>query len=434
MHFQIAAPITRNAAIDIEVGERDVDELSEWRWLATSEWTALKKSAKSASEADKSTSLLKTESKHHAITSELATEILAGKYRQTGRLPSELQLVKRFGVSRPTIGQALRGLQEKGLIERRPGSGTYVSSASTRPATVHPILPQIGMIVPSLRQTEIFVPILGEIASLARGNEFDFWSGTIASPVSDAKMTTSEAAALCERFIEQRVRGVFFVPFEHQPDREEANRRIIERLHQAGIPVVLLDRDIGAFPNRSACDLVGVDNFAGGYVLAEHLIKLGLRRLAYVVRPLTAATVDARIAGARIAMLAHGIELSPSFVRSGDPADLKFVKRLIQSGQLQAIFCASDHIAAQLLQSLNRLGINVPKDLRLVGFDDVPFASLLTIPLTTMEQPCRDIAITAFNALRDRISNPALPPRTLMVTPRLVVRESCGAYLQSVHL
>jgi LacI family transcriptional regulator len=65
-----------------------------------------------------------------------------------------------------------------------------------------------------------------------------------------------------------------------------------------------------------------------------------------------------------------------------------------------------------------------------VGFDDVRYASLLTIPLTTMEQPCRDIAITAFNALRERISSPTLPARTLMLTPRLVVRETCGAYLQ----
>jgi len=80
---------------------------------------------------------------------------------------------------------------------------------------------------------------------------------------------------------------------------------------------------------------------------------------------------------------------------------------------------------------LNRLGVRVPKDLRLVGFDNVPFAGLLTIPLTTVEQPCRDIAIVAFNALRERLADPTLPPRNLMVTPRLVVRESCGAYLQS---
>ena len=107
------------------------------------------------------------------------------------------------------------------------------------------------------------------------------------------------------------------------------------------------------------------------------------------------------------------------------------IRRGLQRVQLDAILCTSDHIAAQLLQSLNRLGIRVPHDLRVVGFDDVRFASLLTVPLTTMEQPCRDIAVTAFNAMRDRLEDPTLPPRTLMVSPRMVVRESCGAYLKA---
>ncbi len=289
------------------------------------------------------------------------------------------------------------------------------------------------MIVPNLRQTEIFVPILGELASLARGYDFDFWPGVMASPVSEARMTVQVAEALCERFIESAVRGVFFVPFEHQADREDANRRITERLRQAGIPIVLIDRDLGAFPNRSAYDLVGIDNFGGGYLLAEHLIKLGLRRFSYVMRPLTASTVDARIAGALTAMRVHGLELPRSFVYAGDPTDLKFVRTFSRSNQLDAVFCASDHIAAQVLQTLNRLGIRVPVDLRLVGFDNIPNSSLLTIPLTTVEQPCRDIAITAFNAMRERLVDPTLPPRTLMVTPRIVVRESCGAYLQSAR-
>lgn len=369
--------------------------------------------------------------KHRTISRQLATEIIAGKYRQTGRLPSEAQFVKRFRVSRPTVGRALKDLQEQGLIDRRKGSGTYVRLEQDRRHDTHPTIPQLGMIVPSLRHTEIFESICGELASLARGNDFGLWWGASASPIGEAKMSVDEAESLCARFVEHGVPGVFFVPFEHQTDREAANRRILERLRQAGIPAVLLDRDIGAFPNRSAYDLVGVDNFAGGYQLAEHLIKLGARRLAYVMRPLTAATVDARIAGARTAMQAYDLEVPLTFVHSGDPTDLKFVRSFAQTHQFDAVLCTSDHLAAQLLQSLTRLGIRVPQDLRLVGFDDVRFASLLTIPLTTMEQPCRDIAITAFNALRERLKNPTLPPRTLMLTPRLVVRETCGAYLQS---
>ena len=372
---------------------------------------------------------MSTAPKHRAISSQLASEIIAGKHRRTGRLPSEAQLVKRFGVSRPTIGRAMRDLQAQGLIERRAGSGTFLRAEGGRAQTALAGVPQLGLIVPSLRHTEIFESICGELASLARVNDYGFWWGASTHPVGETEMTVEEAEALSERFIERGVAGVFFVPFEHQPDREAANRRITERLRQAGIPVVLLDRDIGGFPHRSALDLVGIDNFAGGYLLAEHLIKLGARRLGYVMRPLTAATVDARIAGARAAMLAHGLETPVPFVYSGDPADVKFVRSFAQARRLDAVLCTSDHLAAQLLQTLTRLGISVPKDLRLAGFDNVRFASLLTIPLTTMEQPCREIAITAFNALRDRLTDPTLPPRALMLTPRLVVRETCGAYL-----
>jgi LacI family transcriptional regulator len=206
--------------------------------------------------------------------------------------------------------------------------------------------------------------------------------------------------------------------------------RITERLKKAGIPVVLLDRDIGVFPNRSEFDIVGVDNVAGGYLLADHLIKLGVRRMVYVKRPLTAPTVDSRIIGAQKAMHDNNLQTPQPFVYSGDPGDVKFVKSFAQNQKIDAILCTNDHLAAELLQTLTRIGVRVPNDLRLVGFDNVRFASLLSTPLTTIEQPIRDIAITAFSALRERMTNSTLPPRSLILAPRLVVRETCGAYLQ----
>ncbi len=371
-----------------------------------------------------------TAPKHRTVSRQLATEIATGKHRPGARLPSEAQLVKRFRVSRPTVGRAMRDLQEQGLIERRAGSGSYVRAEGAATSAARSAFPQLGLIVPSMRHTEIFDSICGELASLARVHDYAvWWGGSAQPPAGDrAEMSVAEAEALCAQFIERGVAGVFFVPFEYRADGEAASQRIIESLRTAGIPVVLLDRDTGAFPQRSALDLVGVDNFAGGYLLAEHLIKLGARRFAYVTRPFTASTVDGRIAGTRIAMQAHGIELSRHFVQSGNPADIKFVRAFAQARQLDAIFCNSDQLAAQLLQTLTRLGIRVPQDIRLVGFDNVRMASLLSVPLTTMEQPCRDLAITAFEAMHERIADPTLPPRALLLTPRLVVRESCGAY------
>ncbi len=366
--------------------------------------------------------------KHHAISRQLAAEINSGKYRPGERLPSEAQLVKKFRVSRPTVGRALRDLLEQGFITRRAGSGTYLRQPGEAIATA-PAFTQLGLIVPTLRHTEIFESICGELGSLARVHNFGLlWGGTTQPHNPETETSIREAEMLCEQFLERRAAGVFFVPFEHCVGSEAANEHITSKLHKAGVPVVLIDRDIGHFPERSAFDLVGIDNFAGGYALATHLIRLGARRLAYVTLPRTAPTVDARTAGARVAMLEHGIATGRNFVLAGDPADEKFVRSFAVARQLDAILCTSDHVAAQLLRTLTRLRIRVPQQIRLVGFDDMRVASLLTVPLTTMAQPCRDIAIIAFAAMRERLANPTLPARSLLLSARLVVRESCGAY------
>jgi len=374
-----------------------------------------------------------TDAKHLTISRQLAAEIRSGKYPPGARLASEAQLLKRFSVSRPTVGRALRDLQELGLIERRAGSGTYVRQApgtTSSPAAKNII--QLGLIVPSLRRTEIFESICGEIASLARVHDYGLWWGGSIQPIAtETGMSPDEADALCTQYIERGVTGVFFAPFEHRPDCEGANQRITSRLRQAGISVVLLDRDICPFLQRSDFDLVGIDNFAGGYTLAKHLIKLGSRRLGYVTRPHTAPTVEARIAGARSAMLHHGIIADRDFVLIGDPADESFVQSFAADREVDAVMCTNDHVAAQLLQTLTRLRIKVPQQIRIVGFDDMSVASLLTVPLTTMAQPPRDLAITAFHAMRDRLTGTPIPARSLLLTPRLVVRESCGAYLRS---
>jgi len=366
--------------------------------------------------------------KHREVSRQLRADIAAGRYRAGARLPSEPQLVKHFGVSRPTIGRALLDLQNEGLIERRAGSGTYVRSSA--PAAASTSTRQLGLLIPGLGNTEIFELICGELASLARVQDYSvLWGGSL-HPGHDTDASLEHAEELCRHFIERKVSGVFFAPYELVPEKESANRRLAETLRQAGVPVVLLDRDLQSFPARSDFDLVGIDNVAGGYLLAEHLIKLGCRHINFVARPNSAPTVDARIAGVREALVRHKLESDPRWLRIGDPADVTFVRKLTAGNRADAFICANDHTATLLIRSLERLGVKVPRDVRLVGFDDVKYATLLSVPLTTIHQPCREIAAVAFKTMLDRIADPVSPATSRTVTPRLVVRESCGAYLQ----
>lgn len=359
------------------------------------------------------------------IARQLRDEVLAGRYGAEGRMPSEAQLVSRFGVSRPTVARALRVLSDEGLVERRAGSGSFVRQGAKSGAATK----LLALLVPGLGNTEIFQLICGELASLARMHDYGLVWGGSDQPRLDPDLSLKQTEQLCRQFIDRRVAGVFFAPHELVKEKEQTNREMAVMLREAGIPVVLLDRDFTAFPARSDFDLVGIDNVAGGYLLGEHLLKLGCTRIHFVARPLSAPTVDARIAGVREALARRNVKPEPNWVHIGDFEDKKFVRTLTGPTRADAYVCANDHTAAQLLRELHQAKVRVPEDVRVVGFDDVKFATLVSPPLTTMQQPCREIALTAFRAMMDRLSDATLPACHLSLTPRLVIRDSCGAYL-----
>src|SRR5271167_4002781 len=147
----------------------------------------------------------KTVPKHHRIYSALITDIRAGRWKQGDRLPSEAELVQSFGVSRITIGRALRDLRVAGLIERRAGSGTYLRGHR------QPGARSFGLLIPSLGETEIFGPICqGMMGSpLARQHALLWGSDSAAAGSKEER-----AWQLCRQYIERQVSGVFFAPLE----------------------------------------------------------------------------------------------------------------------------------------------------------------------------------------------------------------------------
>lgn len=360
--------------------------------------------------------------KHAEISESLRKAIHAGEYGSGDRLPSEHELVSTFQVSRPTVSRALRELQHSGLIERRVGSGTFVRNRET----VASDRQLFGLLIPDLGHTEIFEPICGQIAREAQTRNASLIWGDLGVANGDADHRAVLAETACQSYIEQKVSGVFFAPVEYTTDDGMANRRILDKLSAARIPVVLLDRDAVDFKRRSGHDLVGIDNLRAGYLLANHLIELGHRRIGFLAKYRSASTTVRRIAGFREAMSQHEIDVKHDWIRFGDPEQHAFAQELIDSGNLDAVICANDDTAAMLLRTLNTLQIGVPGRIAIAGFDDVKYAKLLGVPLTTVAQPCQEIGVAAVNTMLSRISDPKLPPRTVLLEPALVIRKSCG--------
>jgi DNA-binding LacI/PurR family transcriptional regulator len=167
-------------------------------------------------------------------------------------------------------------------------------------------------------------------------------------------------------------------------------------------------------------------------MLTEHLIKAGAKKIAFFARPNSAPTVDARIAGYREALQSLEIQSGIGLVIIGEASDPKFVKGVLKKERPDAFVCANDHTAGILMQNLLSIGQKIPEDIRIVGFDDVKYARLLPVPLTTQHQPCRDIGRVALGIMLERIANPDLPVRDVLLGCELMVRQSCGAQIDKV--
>jgi DNA-binding LacI/PurR family transcriptional regulator len=359
-----------------------------------------------------------TKPKHRKIFEHIQERIVAGQFKTGERLPSEVALSRRFDTSRPTVARAMRDLEAAGLIERRVGSGTYIKMAKSLRSNM------FGLLIPGLGSTEIFEPICAEIAREMQGCNYTLLWGHSSADHSEEQ--NRAAMQLCQQYIDEKVSGVFFAPIELAPHMEETNNKIASLLDDAAIPVVLLDRDLVDYPRRSKFDLVGIDNRRAGCIMTQHLLDIGCRTIYFVGKPSSAPTVDARIAGWRDALTAAGIPVGKSWLHRCDPADEGEAQSLLNSPRPEAIVCANDVTAARLMQALQRLGVSIPRDIRVVGVDDAKNSDLLSVPLTTLRQPCRELGSAAFAAMMQRIARPSMPARDILIECKLVIRESCG--------
>jgi GntR family transcriptional regulator, arabinose operon transcriptional repressor len=352
--------------------------------------------------------------KHQQIFDALSRDILNGRYAPGQKFPSEAALVTRFRVSRITVGRAVSDLQERGLVERFAGSGTYVK----RPAEAPGKGLLFGLIIPDLGTTEIFEPICQGIANApnAAGHAL-LWPQSTGADAS----REHQALQLCEQCIAREVSGVFFAPLEMTPRATEINRRVVAALRKAGIPTVYLDRRPDDMAARDRCDLVSIDNQRAGFLATDHLLKCGVRRIGFLAYRGQASSVAGRVAGYRQALRHAGDVIYVS-------ADGELPEK---AARFDAFVCSNDHIAGHAMLTLLAKGRRVPEDVRIVGIDDVMYASLLPVQLTTIHQPCGEIGNMALQVMLERIAHPKMAARDVLIDCELVVRQSCGCNVKN---
>jgi len=350
---------------------------------------------------------------YREILETLKKDILSGKYSATHALPSVGALAKKYGVARATVHHSLDELFHQGLISRHQGRGTFVSSSGSSR--------KIGLIVPGVACTDFFQPIVSEINLLARKEDYQLLFAEV-FPMDRAERI-HQVRELAAEFIKKRVAGVIYEPLAGS-NGVEANEHILRVFRRAGIPVVLIDCDIVPFPQRSAYDVVGVNDVEAGAKIANHLLSVGARKIHFLICSLCPTTFENRLYGAEAELIRAG-RFKKGDVLYAEADDVAALRRHVRKfGKPDAFVCSNDAIAAEFKRTLEQAGLSVPDDVMLTGFADMPVASLMTPPLTTVRQARDQLGGVAFHRLLERIANPSLPPSEILLPAPLVVRES----------
>ena len=202
---------------------------------------------------------------------------------------------------------------------------------------------------------------------------------------------------------------------------------LVGRLLDDGIPFVM----VGRHPDERV-RYVDIDSVAAARMAVDHLARLGHRRIGTITGPLDMPAAADRLEGYRQAMAAHRLSAGDDLIVEGDfteASGMAAARRLL-SLPVTAIFAANDNMAVGVLKVIRETDLQVPQDVALVGFDDLPIAASLQPALTTVRQPIEQMGSMAADVLLSLLDNPleGRPPAQKLILPtKLVVRESCGA-------
>ena len=345
---------------------------------------------------------------HQKIARTLRRQILSGAFDADGRLPDEMSLAKRFGVSRTTISRVMLDLKTGGLIVTCAGTPARLSRFAKNATGV------IGIIDPGRSCGSVLSAICDRMVQLVERSGWCVERHVMTETNPDAR--AEETMRIARAFAEHRVSGVILQPLEFQCDNVSANRALVESLDAKGMSVVLLDYDIVQKPERSKYDLVSIDNVAAGQLVASRLLANGARRIGFVLPPNAPSSLTDRMHGVALAALGANRPWRHVCNRLvSAPDDKRQVIRFLNTFRPDAVVLGNDSAALRFKSVLD--GVCKGARPALGSFDGRSEA--VAAGIVSVRQPVEKLAYVAVQTLLSRIKFPNLPRRTVLLDAEL---------------
>jgi len=352
--------------------------------------------------------------KYHQLKEIIKESAKKGMIKPNERIQSESELMTAYRISRDTVRHAMGDLVNEGWLYREPGIGTFCADRLSRTSRKTFIIGVISVVVSNY----IFPSIIHGIDNVIHPKGYSIVLG-------NANHNTEKEAAHLQDMINRNVDGLIIEPTRSA--LSSPNIRYFHKLREKGIPFVMIDSYFDELNPSYVC----VDDVLGGYLAVEYLLELGHRRISIIYKSDHLPSTK-RFQGYKKALKKYKVDYSEELVKSfvlpedKNPAS-PLIKELFKIKKPPtAIFCYNDQIALQAYKAITKLGLKIPHDVSLVGFDDSDLAILSEVPLTTVAHPKGKMGGKAGKILLQLIENSKVRgPQQFVYKPRLIIRDSC---------
>jgi len=353
--------------------------------------------------------------KYLDVAEALEAEVQTGRW-DGGKMPSVREVARLYRVSAVTASRALQVLRDKGLVRTVERSGCFRVAAASADRRALVLRTTDG---PWQAGTRTLARAGFEALARRRPMHLE------AEPFALAPGMSADAVAPLVRAAKERgVKGVFLLPSRVSAAETATDEAVLAACRAEGLAVVLLERNLRGEGRPLAADLAAVDDVDGAARATRHLLELGRTRVAVVVASPTSSHHD-RVAGYLVALHAAGPNFAPVVIRQPDglpDAAARLADEVTARG-LDGVVCYADYAAAGLIAELAARGVAVPRDVAVVGFDDLPAKSGAEA-VTTYAYPAEAVAEQAVRLMAERLAEPGRPAVKVLVPGRLVVRAS----------
>jgi LacI family transcriptional regulator, galactose operon repressor len=334
----------------------------------------------------------------------------------TRKPPTILDVAAEAGVSKSTVSNVVRGVAEI-APETRTRVLQAIERLRYRPSGIARQFVQQRSTMLGVLLDDLSNP---NNAQMAQGVERAAFGSGYTTMFCNIEGSVEGAMSGVEVLLSQRVAGIIMLAFI------ERGSPAFDALHEVGLPTVFVGL------SGTWGDSVGPRDAQGARLVSGHLLDLGHERIAYVRTPLVERSGDqARTSGYRDAMRRRGLRPMPTFVWTPGSRSVRISNRHVSFELAMtspkaptACFVSNDVGAIGLIDACEAIGLRVPADVSVAGFDDIAIAGLKRIALTTVSQPLMFQAERAVDLLLERIERPTIAPRHVRVPVELRVRES----------